>query len=458
MRRSAILITAIVIAGCAGDRPPLPPASAVAPPNGWRTDLGPGAPIAADWWSAFGDSVLTQLVARGLANNVDIAVAAERVEEARAQQRLAEAQRQPGLTAGAPLTEARALNAFGVPAVNTGFQPALQASYDLDLFGRLRQASRAARAQLLASEGAADAVRLAVASGIASAYITLRGLDARLAVARETLSARAEGLRIARRRADAGYTSALELHQSEAEYRAAQQLVPQLELAISRQENALSLLIGDPPAGIGRGLPLARLRTPAIPDGLPADLLRRRPDLFQAEQTLVAADRTLDSARAALLPSVSLTGSAGLVLSTALSDPVGVFSLGGSVLAPIFDAGRLRAQVDAAEARRDQAAFSYRRSALTAFREVEDSLAGVRRSGEQARALIGQRDALAAALRNATNRYRAGYSSYLEQLDAQRGLLSAELGAIQAETDRLSSYVALYQAMGGGWRGAAPAP
>jgi outer membrane protein TolC len=184
---------------------------------------------------------------------------------------------------------------------------------------------------------------------------------------------------------------------------------------------------------------------------LPADLLRRRPDIAQAERTLVAADRSLDSARAAFLPNLSLTGSAGVVLSTALSNPVGVFSLGGSVLAPLFDGGRLRAQADAAAARRDQAAFGYRRAALNAFREVDDSLAGVLRTGEQETALAGQRDALAAALRNAANRYRAGYSSYLDQLDTQRGLLGAELALVQARADRLNAYVGLYQALGGGW-------
>jgi len=152
-----------------------------------------------------------------------------------------------------------------------------------------------------------------------------------------------------------------------------------------------------------------------------------------------------------LLPNIALTGSAGVILSTALANPVGIFSIGGSVLSPLFDGGRLRANVDLNAARRDQAAFSYRRSALTAFREVDDSLAGVQRSGEQAVAIRGQRDAYAAALRNASNRYRAGYSSYLDQLDTQRGLLTAELALVQANADRLTSYVSLYQAMGGGW-------
>ena len=450
-RTLTTLAATTTLAACIGPRPPAPAASAVAPPPAWRTTLGQGQPIRADWWNAFGDPVLTDLVARALANNVDLALAASRIDEARAAARLAAAQRTPTLGGSLPSTTGQTVSPFGTPSDALGAQPLITASYDLDLFGRLRAASRAAQAQLLASEGARDTVRLAIASGVASNYIALRALDQRLAVAQQTLTARTEALRIARRRAEAGYTSNLELHQAEAEYRATQQLVPAAQLAISRQENALSLLLGENPGAIPRGAPLDRLTPPPIPDGLPADLLRRRPDLFQAEQTLVAADRSLDSARAAMLPNIALTGSAGVVLSTKLADPIGVFSIGASILSPIFDGGRLRAQTDAATARRDQAAYAYRRTALVAFQEVDNALAGVQRSGEQAAALGLQVDALAAALRNATNRYRAGYTSYIEQLDAQRGLLTAELALVQARADRLTAYAQLYQAMGGGW-------
>ena len=441
----------LALAGCIGARPSAPAATAVVPPPAWRTALAAGGPVRADWWSVFGDPVLTGLVARALVNNPDLGSAAARIDEARAAARLARAQRTPSVGGSLPETAGQTVGPLGTPSDAIGAQPAVSISYDLDLFGRLRQASRAAQAQLLASEGARDTVRLGIASSVATGYITLRALDLRLSVARETLAARAEGLRIARRRAEAGYTSNLELRQSEAEYHATEQLVPAAELAISRQENALSLLLGENPGPIPRGVPLDRLAAPAIPDGLPADLLRRRPDLYQAEQTLVATDRSLDSARAAMLPNLALTGSAGVALSTALANPIGVFTIGASILSPIFDGGRLGAQTDAATARRDQAAFAYRRAALQAFREVDDSLAGVQRSGEQAVALAGQRDALAGALRNASNRYRAGYSAYIDQLDAQRGLLTAELSLVQARADRLNAYVTLYQAMGGGW-------
>ena len=445
------LFALLPLAACAGPRPVIPASAAITPPATWRTLTGATAPIATDWWRGFGDPVLADLVARALTNNPDLAIAAARVEEVRAAARLARAQTAPAIGGSAGTTAGQSLSPFGTPSDAIGAQPAVQVSYDLDLFGRLRQANRAAAAQAVAGEAARETVRLAVVTSVATGYVTLRGLDQRLAIARDTLVARTEALRIARRRFETGYSARLDLRQAEADYRATEVLIPQAELAIRRQEDALALLLGENPAPIARGLTLDRIVTPVVPAGLPADLLRRRPDIYQAEQTLVAADRSLDSARAAFLPSVALTGSAGLVLSTALANPVGLFTLGGSILGPIFDAGRTRAQADAAAARRDQAAFAYRRTALTAFREVEDSLAGVQRTGEQVAVLSAQRDALAGALQNATERYRAGYSPYLEQLDAQRGLLAVDLALVQARTDRVAAAITLYQAMGGGW-------
>ena len=453
---SLVLVGALTGCVSAGPRAPVPAGAAITPPADWRMAATgrttPVATIDAEWWTGFGDPALTALVTRALANNPDVAIAAARIDEARATEALSRAQLLPQIGGSAPETQGQTLSPFGTPSRAIGAQPTLSASYDLDLFGRLRLASRAARAQLLASEAARDTVRLATAATAASGYVTLRALDQRLAIALDTLAARNEALRIARRRYETGYSSRLEFRQAQAEYAATAQLVPAARLAIARQENALSLLAGDSPGPIARGRSLDQLALPAIPDGLPADLLRRRPDLAQAEQTLVAADRSLDSQRAAFLPNLSLTGTAGLVLSTALKNPVGVFSLGASILAPIFDGGRLAAQEDAATARRDQAAYAYRRAALMAFREVDDALAGVTRTGEQAAALASQADASRGALQNATARYRAGYSAYIEQLDAQRTLLTAELSLVQARADVLSSYVALYQAFGGGWR------
>ena len=455
--KRALALAVLLVCGCAGVRPAAPPAAAVQAPAAWRTTLGPGTPVDAGWWNGFGDPELTRLVEAALANNVDIAVAAARVEEARAQFRLAEAQRLPNVQAAAGGGEEREVSPFGTGVTTQGGQGLVAASYDLDLFGRLRTAAAAARAAMLASAAARDGVRLAVASATASGYIGLRSLDARLVVLKETLASRTEELRIARRRADTGYTSRLELSQAEAEYRGTEQLIPAAELAISRQEDALSLLVGESPRAIARGAALDAMRAPPVPAGLPSDLLRRRPDIAQAEDQLVAADRSLDSARAAFLPDVQLTASGGLAAAGIFPEnPITLFSVGGSILAPIFDSGRLKAQADVAAARRDQAAFAYRRTALTAFREVDDALAAVVRAEQQERSVTAQRDALAEALRFAADRYRAGYSPYLEQLLAQRGLLAADLTLVQLHADRLTAMISLYQALGGGWVAAAP--
>jgi NodT family efflux transporter outer membrane factor (OMF) lipoprotein len=291
-----------------------------------------------------------------------------------------------------------------------------------------------------------------VSAAVASGYITLLALDARLALARQTLASRADALRIARSRTDAGYTSQLELRQSEAEYEATARVIPQAELAALRQENALSVLIGISPRAVDRTASFADLIQPAVPDGLPADLLRRRPDLAQAEFTLAAADATLAAARKQFLPQVRLTGSAGVTLASSLDDPVRLWSIGTSILEPLFTGGRLQAQTDTAAARRDQAALGYRRTVLIAFREVEDNLIARQKLAEQTAHIEQQRAAVAEALRHASNRYRAGYSPFLEQLDAQRQLFETELALIQSRADQLTTTVALYQAMGGGWQ------
>jgi outer membrane protein, multidrug efflux system len=449
----ALTILAAALVGCAGQRPAAPAAAAITAPIAWRTDSEPGSPVEAEWWQAFGDTELSKIVATALAQNIDVHVAVSRVAEARAQFKLARAQRLPDLVGTADGGRDRDVNpGFGFAEEQTTGEVELAISYDVDLFGRLAQASAASRASLMASEAARDNVRLAVAASAASGYITLRAFDARLVVLRHTLAAREQSLHLAKRRADAGYASLLDLRQAEAEYRATEQLIPAAQLAISRQEDGLSLLLGEEPAAVERGVELSALTTPMVPASLPSTLLRRRPDIAEAEYKLVAADRSLDSARAAFMPSIELTASGGYVTSGLLvSNPIQIWSLGGSLLAPILDSGRLRAQQSVAAARRDQAAFVYRKTTLIAFREVEDALAAMRLDRQQEQAIAGQRDALAQSLTLATNRYRAGYSPYLEQLDAERALLSAELSLVQVQADRLSASVSLYQALGGGW-------
>lgn len=442
---------ATMLTACAGPHVATTTVAPVAPPLAWRTDAGPTAALQRDWWRSFGDQTLAALVDTALANNSDVGVAAGRVREARANVALARAQTLPTIDAALSGGRSRSVSPFGQPSEQNFAQPQLQVAYEVDLFGRLADQQSAARDLYFASEAAHDTIQLSIAAAVAGNYVVLRSLDARLEVARETVRARSESLRIAKSRVGSGYSPKLELEQAQAEYDATAQIVPQIELAIARTEDALSLLVGDTPRAIERGEALDRLTVPLVPDGLPSELLRRRPDVAQAEYQLAASDKNLSAARKRFLPQVRLSSAAGAAFSTLLGDPITIWSVGGSILAPIFQGGRLTAQADAAGAQRDQAAFAYRRTALTAFREVEDALAAVRLVDAQIVFAQSQRNALAEGLRLATNRYREGYSPYLEQLDAQRGLLGSELSLIQLRADALAARIQLFQAMGGGW-------
>ncbi|MDM0036542.1 efflux transporter outer membrane subunit [Variovorax sp. J22P271] len=425
-------------------------------PAAWQGAAAPhGAPVQSGWWSAFGDPVLDGLVQQALAHNTDLRASAARVAEARALADVQHAAAWPTLDFGLGGQRSRSISAAtGKPYVANVLQPQFQAAYEVDLWGRVASLGQAADAQLRSSQDTRDSAALSVAATTAASYINLRALDARLDVARQTLAARQSALALARSRQQRGYSSELETAQSEAEYRATAQAIPQLELAIVRQEHVLNLLTGAAPAPVPRGLPLVELEMSALPGtGLPSELLRRRPDLASAEAQLAATDAQLAAARAQLLPSLHLGATLGSISSTALSgDPFKLWSLGGSVLAPIFDGGRLQAQVRASDARRDQALAGYEKAVLTAFSEVEDQLAAVGDLGRQGQEAEAQRVALQEAVRVATNRYREGYASYLDELDAQRNLFSAQQAELQLRADRLAAQVGLYRALGGGWQ------
>lgn len=451
MKRLLTAAALAMLAGCAAPRVPMPEAARVVPPEAWRTDLAGIAPLDAQWWRSFGDPQMAALVEAALANNTDVAIAAARVREARAQEGLARAALLPTLDAGFGASKARSINAFGLPSTSTSAQPTVQAAYEVDLFGRINDQVSAARDAYLASAAARDAVSLSVAAATASGYITLTALDARRIVVVQTIADRASALKFAQSRARAGYTSDLELRQAQAEYQGTALILPQVDLAIARQEQALRLLSGEVPGPVARGT-LGRLANPALPaEGLPSELLRRRPDVAQAELSLAASDAGLSVARKQFLPSIRLAASAGAVFNSLLANPVTIWSVGGSVLAPLFEGGRLRAGVEGAGARRDQAAFAYHKAALTAFRETDDALVTIARLADQRRVLEAQRIAVASALKHATNRYQAGYTSYLDQLDAQRSLLAIDLSLVQLRADQMNAVVTLYQTLGGGW-------
>jgi multidrug efflux system outer membrane protein len=401
--RPLVWVSMIVLGACAGPRPKAPPQAAVVAPEAWRAGANTTEnTVSAKWWETFGDPILTRSIEIALANNVDVAIAVSRVVEARAQFNLAHAQRLPDLVGTAGGGRDRDVNpGFGIPEEQTAGEAVVSVSYDADFFGRLSASSEAARSAMLASEAARDNVRLAVAASTAAGYITLRALDARLRVLRDTLVQRADSLKIARRRAKAGYSTDLDLAQSEADYRATEQQIPAAELAIIRQEDGLSVLLGENPRAIERGLDLYALALPRVPVVLPAALLRRRPDIVTAEEQLVSADHSLSAVRAAFMPDVQLSAAGGLEGSTLIMNPlnpVWIWSLGSSIVTPLVDSGRLRAQQAITAAQRDQAALAYRKDALNAFREVEDALAAILHLEDQERALTAQRHALARAL------------------------------------------------------------
>ncbi|MCC2601261.1 efflux transporter outer membrane subunit [Sphingopyxis yananensis] len=444
-----VALSAGALAACAPTIGPRPPMSISEAPAQWKEAYPASGATESAWWNGFGDPQLSILVAAAQAQNLDLAIAAARVAEARAQEKVARSQLFPSLNGNVGASDARMLNAFGVANESASVQPLFQAAYEVDLFGRISSQIGAASANVAATQAAGRAATLAVTSATASGYITLLALDARRELLAQTVVSRREALRIARDRAEAGYTSQLELRQAEAEYRATEQQIPAVEALIARQEHALSLLTGQNPTAIVRGAGFSALKRPLVPHVLPSELVRRRPDISQAEYNLAATDANLRVARANFLPQLRLAASAGAVISSALQDPVTIWSVGGSILAPLFQRGRLTGQFDAATAQRDQAAFAYRRTVLTAFREVEDQLSNIDRLHAQSQALEAQQAAVADVLRHATNRYRAGYSPYLEQVDAQRALLSVDLALLQLQADRLNAYVALYQALGG---------
>lgn len=453
-RRLALAALAVAaLAACAPVQRQAPALAQVAVPEGWRDGAAGAQPVEAYWWRAFGDATLDALVDAALARNSDVLLAAARVDEARALLQSAQAARLPALDAVIGVQAGRAPGAAGV-ATTRVVQPELQARWELDLWGRLRQQERASALQYRATEAERAGVALGVTAATVQSYVGLLALDAQLAITRATAESRAEALRLAADQAQLGYTSQLQLTQAQAEHAAVLAAVPELELALRRQENGLRILIGEMPGAVVRTRRLRQLQLPALPAALPSSLLERRPDIVEAGLLLAASDAILAARRADYLPQVALSASLGSLMANGNDyDPVSVWSVGGSVLAPIFSAGRLRAQVDAATARRDQAAFAYRGVVLTAFGEVEDALGAVSRLERKMQYVEERRVILERSLGFARDRYEAGYVAYLEVLDAQRNLYQAELEQLALRQDQATNMVALYRALGGGWAG-----
>lgn len=455
MRRAASLLAIMIattLAGCATEVDKAPGSLPI--PQQWRNQVGPSTAIEKEWWHAFGDTSLNRLVEQALRNNLDILTARSRVDQYRAELRAAMGDNFPSLDAGVAASHARALSSTtGQPYEYAVFQGLLQANYEVDLWGARSSSIDAAKATLAAQQAAATAAELTVASSVASGYMTLISLDEQLQVTQATLSSRENSLKLAQRQYETGYSSKLEWVQSESEYQTAKAQIPVLRHQIAQQENALSILVGMNPREIARQGQHVSPQT--MPSVLPSELLQRRPDIVQAERLLLAADGTLLTSRARLLPSLNLTATGTLqssVLHQLVDNPFRLWSVGGSVLAPLLNREALTAQVDVSMASRNQALYSYEKVVRNAFSEVNNDLDAIERYKQQLTELEKQEEVVQEALRISRNRYQNGYASYLDELDAQRTLFTTQLNVVQVKNNLLLAQIDLYRALGGGWK------
>jgi outer membrane protein, multidrug efflux system len=411
------------------------------------------------WWEQFQDPALNQLIATALAENKDVKIAAARVEEFLGQFQTTRAQLFPQAAAGVNAQRERipigtAQLPAGVGPVFNQFQGTLSASWEIDVFGRLRRETEAARANLLSSEEGRRATILTLVASVATSYVNLLSLDRQLEIAKATAASRGASVNVFQLRFSGGQVSQMELAQSQSEYQASLATIPQIELQIAQQEDSLSILLGHNPEAIVRDRELDDLSLPAVPAGLPSELLERRPDLRQAEQDLVAANALIGAARALYFPSISLTGLFGTAssqFSSLFTGPARLWSYAGAVTLPIFTAGSIAGQVRQAEAQQQQALFEYQKAIQVAFQDVADSLVSLQKTRAQLVVQGRQVDALREYAHFARLRYEGGYTSYIEVLDAERSLFNAQLSYAQAQGTVFASSVNLYKAMGGGW-------
>ena len=439
-------------------RPPqtLPDQFRTAPPAAGNASIGDTR-----WFELFHDAALKQLVDTALQENFDVRIAAERVIEARAQVGITRAGLFPTLDATGQFSasQSSAIGAFpfpgGQPFKTSYTQAGLNFNWEIDLWGRVRRLTEAARAQYLASEEARHGVVLSLVSDVMTGYFALREEDLELDIAQRTRDAAQQNLRLIELRRERGASNALEVHQAEQFLYTATAQIAATQRAIGQGENALSLLLGKAPAQIERGTSLEQLQPPPeLPPGLPAALLERRPDIRQAEDNLIAANAEIGAARTLFLPQISLTGFLGgqsQALLALFSGPARMASISPSATAPIFHAG-LRAGLQLTEAQRTEMLVSYQKSIYTALREVSDALVAHEKTHQQRQEEEKLVAALSESVRLSELRYRGGLDSYLQVLDAERNLFGGQLQLAQLRLQELDSVVDLYRALGGGWQ------
>ena len=415
------------------------------------------------WFEVFKDDKLQELIRAALVSNYDLREAVARVDLARANYGITRADQFPTIDGSSDIsTERRSRSGvFDIPEPakrDRTFGSVLLnlLTFEVDIWGRLRRATEAARADLLASEEIRKAVVTTLVSDVATSYFNLRELDFELEIARRTLASRQESLRIIRLRQERGVSNMLDVRQAEQLVYSASEVIPATEQAIEQQENFLSFLLGKNPAGVSRGLSLTdQQMSPSVPPGLPSDLIERRPDIRAAEQNLVSANALIGVAKAAYFPRITLTGFLGFEsaqLTKLFNNSRSVWAFAPQVTQPIFTAGRIKSNVQFTQAQREVFLINYERTIQNAFREVSDSLIAYRKVREvrTQRALLVE--TLTDRSRLAYLRYNGGVSNLLEALDADRNLFDAELSLAQARRDELLTVVQLYKALGGGWQ------
>ena len=433
----------------------------VSMPAQWRIDTVQAVEIANPrWWEQFGDPVLSDLIDEALRGNRDLLVAAARVDQFIGALTTTRAQFYPqiGYSADAGRSRSSRVGAPPIPSpadpYTTLYQAALSAQWQIDLFGRLKRQTEAAQAQVYATEQGRRAVVLSVVTSVAASYIALRTLDAQLEIARASAANFAETRRIFDLRFRGGVVSQVEVSQVESQYQQALAAIPELERQIAAQENLLCILLGRNPGPIARGKPIGQLAAPAIPAGLPASLLERRPDILQAEFNLVAANANIGVAKSLYYPTLTLTGVLGSV-STALGDflsgPATAWSLAAGLAGPAFTFGAIEGQVQSAEADGRAALAFYQQTILGALRETNDALIGADRKRREAEAQAKRVIALRDAARLSRLRFDNGYAGYLEVLYAENELFAGELAAVRAQGEVYAELVGVYRAFGGGW-------
>jgi multidrug efflux system outer membrane protein len=409
------------------------------------------------WWDVFQDDQLQRLITTAVRQNFDVRISAARILQAQSQLGIVRADQFPTIVASAGSARDRQAESRKSAAVEiTTLQAGVATSWELDFWGRFRRATEAARAELLASEWGQRAVITSLISQVAGSYFQLRALDLDLDIATRATRSRRESLRLTEVRAQGGATSLLDVRQAEQLVFGAAAEIANVERQIAQQENFISTLLGTIPGSVPRGRSLTdQPHAPEVPVGLPSALLERRPDIAQAEQQLVAANADIGAAKAAYFPQITLTGAGGVqsaALSTLFVSSAGLWSVGGAIVQPIFTAGRTRSRVDLARARREEAALVYQQTIQQSLRDVADALVAYRK-GRELREQLELLDRSAEdARRLADLRYQGGATSYLEVLDSDTRLFSAELDLAQAQLNELLALVQIYRSLGGGWQ------